>query len=64
MFTPTGTFVPAPPSTDGLTNFVARHGIADLLRHADPEWVVAGLVAAALVAGARDNVTCVVVDAE
>jgi hypothetical protein len=37
MFTPTGTFVPAPPSTDGLTNFVARHGIADLLRHADPE---------------------------
>ena len=48
--------------TDGLTNFVARHDIAGILRQVDPEQAVAGLVTAALDAGAPDNVTCMLVD--
>lgn len=48
--------------SDGLTNFVARHDIAEILRQSDPEQVIAELVAAALDAGAPDNVTRIVVD--
>lgn len=50
--------------SDGLTNFVPRHEIADILRKAEPEQVVSELVAAALEAGAPDNVTCALVDVE
>lgn len=50
--------------SDGLTNFVARHDVAAILRQADPEKVVAELLAAALDAGAPDNVTCVLLDIE
>jgi serine/threonine protein phosphatase PrpC len=50
--------------SDGLTNFVPRPDIADILRAADPEQVVAALAAAALEAGAPDNVTCVLLDIE
>lgn len=48
--------------TDGLTNFVPRHGIADVLRHRDPKQVVGELVALALAAGGPDNLTCVLLD--
>ncbi|HET6627082.1 MAG TPA: protein phosphatase 2C domain-containing protein [Nocardioidaceae bacterium] len=49
--------------SDGLTDLVAEDQIASLLEDdADLERVVGGLVAAALEAGGRDNVTCVVAD--
>lgn len=57
----------APPrrlllSTDGLTSFVPRHELADVLRHHDPEQVVELLITLALDAGAPDNVTGMLLD--
>lgn len=48
--------------SDGLTDLVPDDAIADLLRTADPHSAAAVLVQAALSAGGRDNVTCVVLD--
>jgi protein phosphatase len=50
--------------SDGLTDEVADARIAEILRgHPDPQDAADRLVAAALVAGGRDNVTVIVVDA-
>lgn len=60
--------VPAEPGdrlllcSDGLTDLVATRVVADLLATPDPHSAAAVLVQAALGAGGRDNVTCVVLD--
>lgn len=48
--------------SDGLTDFVDEGEIRSLLLDATPEEATDNLVRAALVAGGRDNVTCVVGD--
>jgi protein phosphatase len=48
--------------SDGLSDLVADDVIADALAHADRDDAVAALVDAALAAGGRDNVTCLVAD--
>ena len=48
--------------SDGLTDFVNERVVADLLPHGDPDDAAHALVDAALAAGGRDNVTCVVSD--
>ncbi|GAB3196941.1 hypothetical protein GCM10027062_07360 [Nocardioides hungaricus] len=48
--------------SDGLTDLVPDRVIAVLLATADPQSAAAVLVQAALAAGGKDNVTCVVVD--
>lgn len=48
--------------TDGLTDLVADEEIADVLGLADPASATAVLTEAALSAGGRDNVTCVLLD--
>jgi len=48
--------------SDGLTDFVGQEDVARLLGEGDPQAAVEALVAAALAAGGRDNVTCVVAD--
>ena len=48
--------------SDGLTDLVDDARIAAVLRSEDPEEAAAELTAAALGAGGRDNITCVVVD--
>jgi protein phosphatase len=48
--------------SDGLTDLVRDDAIADLLSGGDPDAAAARCVDAALAAGGRDNVTCVVVD--
>jgi PPM family protein phosphatase len=48
--------------TDGLTDLVGDERIAELLRLADPHSAAAVLTHAALMAGGKDNVTCLVLD--
>jgi protein phosphatase len=48
--------------SDGLTDLVRDEAIADLLATEDADAAAAACVEAALAAGGRDNVTCVVVD--
>jgi len=48
--------------SDGLTDFVPASRIRDLLRLRDPQAAATMLTHAALRAGGRDNITCVVVD--
>lgn len=48
--------------SDGLTDLVAEEAIAEALRRPDPGAAAELLVQAALAAGGRDNVTCVVLD--
>lgn len=48
--------------SDGLTDFVPGSRIRDLLRLRDPQAAATMLTQAALRAGGRDNITCVVVD--
>ncbi len=48
--------------SDGLTDFVPADRIRDLLRLRDPQAAATVLTHAALRAGGRDNVTCVVLD--
>jgi protein phosphatase len=48
--------------SDGLTDLVPEDRVAELLAAPEPQAAGAGLVQAALAAGGRDNVTCVVVD--
>jgi PPM family protein phosphatase len=48
--------------SDGLTDLVPEDLIAELLAVDDPQSAAAVLAQAALAAGGRDNVTCVVVD--
>ena len=48
--------------SDGLTDLVPADRIAELLAVADPHSAAAGLTQAALAAGGKDNVTCVVLD--
>ena len=48
--------------SDGLTDLVPDPVVADLLATSDPHSAAAVLVQAALGAGGRDNVTCVVLD--
>jgi protein phosphatase len=48
--------------SDGLTDLVRDEAIADLLAVEDADAAAAACVEAALAAGGRDNVTCVVVD--
>lgn len=48
--------------SDGLTDLVPATVISDLLATTDPHSAAALLVQAALAAGGRDNVTCVVLD--
>lgn len=50
--------------SDGLTDMVPDATIATLLRRAHPDTAAAALAQAALAAGGRDNVTCVVLDVE
>jgi protein phosphatase len=50
--------------SDGLTDLVGEDRIAELLEERDAEIVSSELVAAALDAGGRDNVTCLVADVE
>ncbi|GAA4978929.1 PP2C family protein-serine/threonine phosphatase [Actinopolymorpha pittospori] len=50
--------------SDGLTDFVSEEEIASLLADPSREGAVHGLVGAALEAGGRDNVTCVVGDVD
>lgn len=47
-------------ASDGLTDFVPEPRIADLLAHKSDDDAVQALVAAALGAGGRDNITCLV----
>lgn len=47
-------------TTDGLTDLVTDARIAEILAGLDDESAVRGLIEAALAAGGRDNVTCVV----
>ena len=48
--------------SDGLTDLVPDPMVAELLTIADPHSAAAALVQAALAAGGKDNVTCVVLD--
>lgn len=48
--------------SDGLTDLVPDPVVADLLATSDPHSAAALLVQAALTAGGKDNVTCVVLD--
>ena len=48
--------------SDGLSDLVDDSTIAELLVAADPEDAVAALISAALGAGGKDNVTCIVAD--
>ena len=48
--------------TDGLTDLVDEERIAEVMRLADPHSVAAVLTHSALMAGGKDNVTCVVLD--
>lgn len=48
--------------SDGLTDLVADARIAELVAAGDPRTAAAALTEAALEAGGRDNVTCVVLD--
>ena len=48
--------------SDGLTDFVDERVVAALLPHGHPDDAAQDLVDAALAAGGRDNVTCVVSD--
>jgi len=48
--------------SDGLTDLVDDARIAAVLRAQGPEEATAELTAAALAAGGKDNITCVVVD--
>lgn len=49
-------------SSDGLTDLVPDARIASLLSEPDPDTAAAALVDAALAAGGKDNVTCLVAD--
>lgn len=48
--------------SDGLTDFVPEEVVAEGLTEADPDASASTLVDAALAAGGRDNVTCLVAD--
>jgi PPM family protein phosphatase len=48
--------------SDGLSDLVDDERIAEVLRLADPRSAAAVLTQSALVAGGKDNITCVVVD--
>ena len=48
--------------TDGLTDLVDDERIAELMRLADPHSAAAVLTHSALMAGGRDNITCLVLD--
>jgi serine/threonine protein phosphatase PrpC len=48
--------------TDGLTDLVDEERIGELMRLADPHSAAAVLTQSALVAGGKDNITCVVLD--
>ncbi len=48
--------------SDGLSDYVARHAVAEALALPDPAVAAAALVELALAAGAPDNVTCIVAD--
>jgi protein phosphatase len=48
--------------SDGLTDLVDDERIAELMRLADPHSAAAVLTHSALMAGGRDNITCVVLD--
>jgi serine/threonine protein phosphatase PrpC len=48
--------------TDGLTDLVGDDRIAELMRLADPHSAAAVLTHSALMAGGRDNITCLVLD--
>ena len=48
--------------SDGLTDLVPDQVVAELLATTDPQSAAAVLVQAALAAGGKDNVTCVVLD--
>jgi protein phosphatase len=48
--------------SDGLTDLVDEARIADVLRLEDPHSTAAVLTQSALMAGGRDNVTCLVLD--
>ncbi|MGY2702932.1 MULTISPECIES: PP2C family protein-serine/threonine phosphatase [unclassified Nocardioides] len=48
--------------SDGLTDLVPDEVVAELLRTRDPHSAAAVLVQAALAAGGKDNVTCLVLD--
>ena len=50
--------------SDGLTRKMADDGIEAWMRHADIDVAVEGLIEAVLAAGAPDNVTAVIVEAE
>jgi protein phosphatase len=50
--------------SDGLSDLVTEERIAELLCQTDREGAVSDLVDAALEAGGRDNVTCLVADVE
>jgi serine/threonine protein phosphatase PrpC len=50
--------------SDGLTDLVPDPVVAESLQASDREGAVSALVGAALEAGGRDNVTCLVADAE
>jgi serine/threonine protein phosphatase PrpC len=48
--------------SDGLTDMVGDERIAEIMRLADPHSAAAVLTQSALVAGGRDNITCLVLD--
>jgi serine/threonine protein phosphatase PrpC len=48
--------------SDGLTDFVPEEVLAEALAEPDPDTSASALVDAALAAGGRDNVTCLVAD--
>lgn len=48
--------------SDGLTDLVEDHRIAEVLRLSDPLSAAAVLTQSALAAGGRDNITCIVLD--
>ena len=50
--------------SDGLTNFVGDHEIAELLRTHPPDAAADALIALTLARGAKDNVTAVVIHAQ
>ena len=50
--------------SDGLTNYVPRSDIGDALAQGSPAEAVESLIALALAAGGRDNVTVVVADVD
>ena len=70
-FRPAGRMVPVQPGdrfllcSDGLSDYVTDEVIAGTLRaHADRQTCAAELIARTLEAGAPDNVTVIVADAE